>query len=107
MMRTFGKAIGKIKRMASEFQGQIDDAMREADLDDVTSSTSSAFQPLEDAKKSMTDFQNSIADPLSAHKSVISDELTEASAEAKLGPETAALKQEIKAKAASAKSAAA
>jgi len=104
MMRTIGKTIGKVKRMASDFQGQIDDAIRESDIDEVTST---AFKPLEDAKKSMENFQNSVADPLEAHKSVISDELTETSKAMELGPETAALKKEIKEKAANTKAAAA
>jgi len=103
MMRSFGNVMAKIKKMAREFQGQIDDAMRDTEL------STSAFQPMEDAKKSMEKIQNAMSNPLDAHKEVISDELTEASAaaEAALGPETAKLKKEIKSKAASAKSAAA
>ncbi|CAN5180416.1 hypothetical protein BH10PSE8_BH10PSE8_21190 [soil metagenome] len=57
-MRTVGQAIGKIRRMASEFQGQFNDAMREAELhdlkkqvEDVGGSVSSAmntdFKPIE------------------------------------------------------------
>lgn len=34
-MRTVGQAVGKIRRMASEFQGQFNDAMREAELHDL------------------------------------------------------------------------
>ncbi|CAN7364608.1 Sec-independent protein translocase protein TatB [Bosea sp. LjRoot237] len=34
-LRTAGQAIGKIRRMASEFQGQFNDAMREAELTDL------------------------------------------------------------------------
>lgn len=34
-MRTAGQAIGKIRRMAGEFQSQFNDAMREAELDDL------------------------------------------------------------------------
>jgi sec-independent protein translocase protein TatB len=34
-LRTVGRMIGKIKRMASEFQGQFNEALREADLDKV------------------------------------------------------------------------
>lgn len=32
LLRTVGQAIGKMRRMASDFQGQFNDAMREADL---------------------------------------------------------------------------
>jgi sec-independent protein translocase protein TatB len=35
VMRTVGQAMGKMRRMAAEFQGQFMDAMREADLDSV------------------------------------------------------------------------
>ncbi|MDP3255597.1 Sec-independent protein translocase protein TatB, partial [Bosea sp. (in: a-proteobacteria)] len=34
-MRSVGQAIGKIRRMASEFQGQFNEAMREAELHDL------------------------------------------------------------------------
>jgi len=34
-LRTVGQMTGKIRRMASEFQGQFNEAMREAELDDV------------------------------------------------------------------------
>jgi sec-independent protein translocase protein TatB len=34
-LRTVGQVTGKIRRMASEFQGQFAEAMREAELDDV------------------------------------------------------------------------
>lgn len=34
-MRTFGQTIGKIRRMAGEFQSQFNDAMREAELHDL------------------------------------------------------------------------
>jgi sec-independent protein translocase protein TatB len=35
VMRTVGQVIGKMRRMAAEFQGQFMDAMREADLENV------------------------------------------------------------------------
>lgn len=34
-MRTFGQTIGKIRRMAGEFQSQFNEAMREAELHDL------------------------------------------------------------------------
>lgn len=76
MLRAFGKAIGKIKRMAGDFQRQVDDAIKEADLDDIKDIASNkTFAPLDDAKKSMEDFTKSMKDPLEAHKSVINDEI--------------------------------
>jgi len=35
VMRTVGQAIGKMRRMAAEFQGQFMEAMKEADLESV------------------------------------------------------------------------
>ena len=35
VMRTVGQVVGKMRRMAAEFQGQFMDAMREADLEGV------------------------------------------------------------------------
>ena len=34
-LRTVGNMVGKIRRMAGEFQGQFNEALREAELDDV------------------------------------------------------------------------
>jgi sec-independent protein translocase protein TatB len=34
-LRSVGQAVGKVRRMASEFQGQFNDAMREAELHDL------------------------------------------------------------------------
>ena len=51
-MRTVGQTVGKIRRMAGEFQGQFNEAMREAELhdlkkqvEDVGGSVSSAMNP--------------------------------------------------------------
>jgi sec-independent protein translocase protein TatB len=35
LLRTVGKTIGSIRRMAGEFQGQFNEAMREAELDEL------------------------------------------------------------------------
>jgi len=60
VLRAVGHWMGKIRRMASEFQGQFQEAMREAELadvkkqfDDVTSVTGdlSKFDPLADVQK--------------------------------------------------------
>jgi len=36
MMRTFGSYAGKLRRMAADFQRQFDDAMREAEIEEVS-----------------------------------------------------------------------
>ena len=61
-LRTVGQTVGRIRRMASEFQGQFNEAMREAELadlkkqvEDVGGSVSSAlnndFKPIETPKE--------------------------------------------------------
>jgi sec-independent protein translocase protein TatB len=57
VLRTLGEAIGKLRRMADEFRGQFNDAMKEAELDglkkdftdlgdSVRNATSSDFNPI-------------------------------------------------------------
>jgi sec-independent protein translocase protein TatB len=59
VLRTLAQWMGKIRRMASEFQGQFQEALREAELtdlkkhaDDITSDITN-FDPLADTKKEM------------------------------------------------------
>ena len=40
MLRTFGRAMSKVRGMAAEFRGQFDDALREAELDEVRKAAS-------------------------------------------------------------------
>lgn len=58
-LRTVGQAIGKVRRMAAEFQGQFTDAMREAELHDLKKQVedigtsvqaSTSFDPIEPMK---------------------------------------------------------
>ncbi|MBX9907987.1 MAG: Sec-independent protein translocase protein TatB [Beijerinckiaceae bacterium] len=96
-MRTVGQAVGKIRRMAGEFQGQFNDAMREAELhelkkqvEDVGGSVSTAmnpdYKPIEMPKD---DF--GITDPPTSTVSAGLDDAAMKEAEAKLaalpGPE--------------------
>lgn len=61
MLRTFGKAIGNIRRMAGDFQKQFDDVLREAELDELKDVASPAkFSPLEDAKNSINEIRESM-----------------------------------------------
>jgi sec-independent protein translocase protein TatB len=65
VMRTVGQVVGKMRRMAAEFQGQFMDAMKEADLDSVKKE----FEQLEQAAKVDTSFDPAI---------VMRDEITQA-----------------------------
>jgi sec-independent protein translocase protein TatB len=97
MLRAIGKSIGKIKRMAGDFQRQVDDAIKEADLDDIKDIASNkTFAPLDDAKKSMEEFTKTMQDPLEAHKSVVNDELDAPVKVAKTASKAAAKKTSTK-----------
>src|SRR6476619_3580588 len=70
VLRTVGQYMGKIRRMASEFQGQFHEAMREAEMADIKKSVDemtdvakgfSDFDPLASVKKEVDSFT---ADPL-------------------------------------------
>jgi sec-independent protein translocase protein TatB len=51
VLRTLGQTMGKVKRMAGEFQGQFQEAMREAELDDLK-------KQAQDLTSSVTDITN-------------------------------------------------
>src|SRR5262245_66605850 len=53
VLRTVGTYMGKIRRMASEFQGQFQEAMREAEMADLKKSVD---EMTDSATKSFTDF---------------------------------------------------
>src|SRR5688572_8100890 len=53
VLRTVGNYMGKIRRMASEFQGQFQEAMREAEVADLKKSVD---EMTESASRSFTDF---------------------------------------------------
>ena len=59
VLRTVGAYMGKIRRMASEFQGQFQEAMREAEMADLKKHV----DEMSDAAKGFTDF-----DPLASVK---------------------------------------
>ena len=62
MLRTFGRTIGSIKRMAGDFQKQFDEALRDSELEELKRevSSNSSFAPLDDARKSMEEFQKNV-----------------------------------------------
>lgn len=82
VLRQAGQAIGKLRRMAGEFQGQFMEAMREADLQDLqqevaklkdTASLDVHFDPARDIQRELT----GAVDSLGASPSpVVSDILT-------------------------------
>jgi|SRR5689334_19062012 sec-independent protein translocase protein TatB len=55
VLRTLGQYMGKVRRMASEFQGQFQEAMREAELVELK-------KQAEDLKNSVSDLGSSVKD---------------------------------------------
>src|SRR5262245_16103350 len=55
VLRTLGQYMGKVRRMASEFQGQFQEAMREAELVELK-------KQAEDLKSSVSDLGSSVRD---------------------------------------------
>ncbi len=72
VMRTVGQVLGRMRRMASEFQGQFMDAMREADLESVRKE----LAELNDKTKI-----NEAFDPIS----MVKDDVTKAAEKAGIG----------------------
>lgn len=60
LLRTMGKTVGQLRRMAGDFQKQFDDAIREAELHEVKKTMQAPFQPLEDARKAALEFQSDV-----------------------------------------------
>ena len=56
VMRTVGQTIGKMRRMASEFQGQFMEAMREVEREADLDSVKKEFQAISDQAKIDTSF---------------------------------------------------
>ena len=63
VIRQVGQAVGKVRRMAAEFRGQVMDALKEAELDDlkkelssITDSAKAEMNALTDAAKLDVDF---------------------------------------------------
>jgi sec-independent protein translocase protein TatB len=83
VLRTVGQYMGKIRRMASEFQGQFQEAMREAEMADLKKSV----DEMTDAAKGFTDF-----DPLASVKKEVDSFTADplATPPASISPEAAA-----------------
>jgi len=85
-LRTLGQWMAKIRRMAAEFQGQFQEAMREAeidqlkkDMDDMAAKAKdyTQFDPMADVQR---DIEKSMGDPPSLDQPAASTSTTEASA---------------------------
>ena len=95
-LRLFGQWMGKVRRMASEFQGQFQEAMREAEMADIKKQvdemTTAAqdftnYDPMSEVRKEVDSLT---ADPLGTHTPSTSPETSSTSAVAAASPEAAA-----------------
>ena len=75
VMRTVGQTIGRMRRMASEFQGQFMEAMREVEREADLDSVKKEFQAISDQAKIDTNF-----DPVG----MVRDDMTKAVADLRL-----------------------
>ena len=77
VLRTIGQMMGKVRRMAAEFQGQFNEAMREAELEDLRKQAEKlnmSVNPLESVKNEIakpfeqisSDVQSSLEAPVKA-----------------------------------------
>lgn len=64
MLRTFGKTTAKLRSMAGDFQKQFNEALKEAELDDVKKSVDSlrSLNPATEIKKQLNPFEKAAAD---------------------------------------------
>lgn len=64
MLRTFGKTTTKLRSMAGDFQKQFNEALKEAELDDVKKSvdTLRGLNPTNEIKKQLNPFEKAAAD---------------------------------------------
>jgi sec-independent protein translocase protein TatB len=59
VMRTVGQALGRMRRMAAEFQGQFMDAMREVELDSVKKELDSVKSDFANVQKELSAIEHS------------------------------------------------
>ena len=64
MLRTFGRTTSKLRAMAGDFQKQFNEALKEAELDDVKKSVDSlrGLNPTNEIKKHLNPFEKAAAD---------------------------------------------
>ncbi|NIX77243.1 Sec-independent protein translocase protein TatB [Microvirga terricola] len=93
-LRTVGQVTGKIRRMAAEFQGQFQEAMREAELDDVkqqlqgmnesVSSMNKGFNPIQTIRDEL---KSAVETPVAPTEKPASEPVANAPAEGAATPD--------------------
>src|SRR5580698_5341916 len=64
MLRTFGRTTAKLRAMAADFQRQFNDALKEAELDDIKKSVDElrGLSPISEIRKQLNPFEQAAAD---------------------------------------------
>lgn len=64
MLRTFGRTTAKLRSMAGDFQRQFNEALKEAELDDVKKSVDSlrSLNPMNEIRQQLSPFEKAAAD---------------------------------------------
>ena len=60
MLRSVGKTIGSLKRMAGDFQRQMSDALDEAELDEIKDLAKKSMSPLDEANKTFEKYAKDV-----------------------------------------------
>src|SRR5258708_34436981 len=73
MLRTFGRTTAKLRAMAADFQRQFNDALKEAELDDVKKSIDSLrrLDPAAEVRKQLNPFEQAADDDRSGVDAVM------------------------------------
>ncbi len=62
MLRTFGRTTSKLRSMAGDFQRQFNEALKEAELDDVKKTVDGLRSPMGEIRKQLNPFEQAAAD---------------------------------------------
>ncbi|MBN9252263.1 MAG: twin arginine-targeting protein translocase TatB [Mesorhizobium sp. 61-13] len=81
MLRTFGRMMTKMRGMANDFQKQFNDALKEAELDDVKKSVESlrGLNPAAEIRKQLNPFEQAAADVRAGLDNAMKPKLAETS----------------------------
>jgi sec-independent protein translocase protein TatB len=94
VLRTVGQMMGKVRRMASEFQGQFQEAMREAEMEDLKKQIDSMTEGLDPIDSLRKEVDAAIGDKPAASEVVASD-ATSPAADTLPAPQTQAAATDV------------
>lgn len=75
MLRTIGKTVGNLKRMASDFQRQFSDALRESELDEMKNDLTSDIKEATAIGNPLDDINSSADELMDALNADVDDEI--------------------------------